>query len=269
MNAVVAPRTRFDDAFAARPPGGLPGLIPYVTAGFPALGDTVELLQAAQRAGAMAAEVGIPFSDPLADGPTIQRAGWRALQNGMTLGRALEQVASARSGGVSIPLAVMTYINPVLAYGVEQCARDARDAGLDGLIIPDLPADEAEDVRESVHASGLVLIPLVAPTTPAERIARIAASAGGFVYCVSVAGVTGARDTVPAEGFALLDAVRRVSPLPRALGFGLSRNAHMRALVGHAEAAVVGSAVIDAIEGGLDDPAAAVERFCRAMLAES
>ena len=268
MSAMVAPRTRFDDAFAARRPEGLPGLIPYVTAGFPDLDDTVALLRAAQRAGAMAAEVGIPFSDPLADGPTIQRAGWRALQNGMTLGRALEQVASARDSGVAIPLAVMTYINPVLAYGIERCARDARDAGVDGLIVPDLPADEDEDVRESVHAAGLVLIPLVAPTTPAERIERIAARAAGFVYCVSVTGVTGARDTVPPEAFVLLDAVRSVSPLPRALGFGLSRNAHMRALAGHAEAAIVGSAVIDAIEAGGGDPAAAVEQFCRAMLAE-
>jgi tryptophan synthase alpha chain len=269
MNAVVAPRTRFNEAFADRRPGGLPGLIPYVTAGFPELGDTMALLQAAQRAGAIAAEIGIPFSDPLADGPTIQRAGWRALQNGMTLGRALEQVASARENGVSIPLAVMTYINPVLAYGVERCARDARDAGLDGLIVPDLPADEAVDLRESLHASGLVLIPLVAPTTPAERIARITERAGGFVYCVSVTGVTGARESVPPEALVLLDTVRRVSSLPRALGFGLSHNAHMRALVGHAEAAVVGSALIEAIEAGEGDPAAAVERFCRAMLAES
>src|SRR4029077_11646464 len=123
----------------------------------------------------MAAEVGIPFSDPLADGPTIQRAGWRALQNGVTLHRAIEQMATARSEGVTIPLALMTYINPVLTYGVPEFARDVERAGIDGVIAPDLPAGEADDLRNALHACGVALIPLVAPTTPPERLARICA----------------------------------------------------------------------------------------------
>jgi tryptophan synthase alpha chain len=261
-----APHTRFDDAFSARAGAALPGLIPYVTAGFPALDDTVRLLQAMQRSGGMAAEVGIPFSDPLADGPTIQRAGWRALQNGVTLHRAIEQVAAARSEGVTLPLALMTYINPVLTYGVAEFARDAERAGIDGVIAPDLPAGEAEDVRNALHACGVALIPLVAPTTPPERLARICADAGGFIYCVSVTGVTGSRDTVAAEALGLLDAVRTVTSLPRALGFGLSQHAHLQALAGHAEAAVVASALIDAIDRRIDEPVAALEDFCRTML---
>lgn len=263
------PQTRFDAAFGARTPDSLPGLIPYVTAGFPALGDTVRLLAAAQRGGAIAAEVGIPFSDPLADGPTIQRAGWSALRNGMTLSLAVEQVRDARSAGVVMPLAVMTYVNPVLAYGVESFMRDARDAGLDGLIVPDLPAGEADGIRHAAHAAGLAHIPLVAPTTPRHRVAQIAASAAGFVYCVSVTGVTGAREEIPDAALALLDTVRATTALPRALGFGLSRHSHLVALRGHAEAAVVGSALIDAVQHGAADPAETVERFCRAMLTGS
>lgn len=268
MSATVTPSTRFDMAFAARAEAPLPGLIPYLTAGFPARDSTAALLRAAQDAGAMALEVGIPFSDPLADGPTIQRAGWRALQNGMTLSLAVEQVAAARNDGLSIPLAVMTYLNPVLAYG-DGFMRDAHDAGVDGLIVPDLPFDEADAIREAAHGAGLALIPLVAPTTPRERMRRIVAAASGFVYCVSITGVTGARSELPAEALTLLDDVRSATALPRALGFGLSRHEHLRWLQGHAEAAAVGSALIDAVDAARDAPEAAVERFCRAMLTGS
>jgi tryptophan synthase alpha chain len=266
MSAAVAPRTRFDHAFADRTAEHRPGLIPYVTAGFPTVGVTASLLMAAQKGGAIAAELGIPFSDPLADGPTIQRAGWRALQNGMTLGLAIEQVRQARLMGVTLPLAAMTYVNPVLAYGIERFAQDARDAGLDGLIVPDLPDDEASGIRDTVHGAGLALIPLVAPTTPRERLVRIAEHGAGFIYCVSVTGVTGARDALAPEALQLLELVRDVSRLPVALGFGLSTPAHLRALTGRADAAVVGSALIDAIDRGRDDAAAVVEGFCRSML---
>src|SRR5207302_2841815 len=193
---IAPPVTRFEAAFTARPDAARPGLIPYLTAGFPRLDDTAALLDAAQQAGCIAAEVGIPFSDPLADGPTIQRAGWRALQNGMTLHRAVEQVARARAAGVSMPLAAMTYLNPVLAYGIESFCADAAAAGLDGAIIPDLPADEAAGVRATLHAAGLALIPLVAPTTTDARLRSACAGAAGFVYCVSVTGVTGARTDI-------------------------------------------------------------------------
>ena len=260
------PLTRFDKAFSARDPAALPGLIPYFTAGFPHLEDTPTLLLAAERAGCIAAEVGIPFSDPLADGPTIQRSGTAALRNGMTLRRAVEQIAAARALGVDIPLAPMSYINPILAYGVDAFARDAAAAGADGLIVPDLPFDEAPDVRDVMHAAGLALIPLVAPTTQPDRLERICATASGFVYCVSVAGVTGSRDAIAPEALELLARVRHATRLPRALGFGLSRHEHLRALTGHTEAAVVGSALIDALDRAPDDPAGTAERFLRSML---
>ena len=260
------PQTRFDHAFSSRVPATLPGLIPYFTAGFPRIDDTPALLLAAERAGCVAAEVGIPFSDPLADGPTIQRAGAAALRNGMTLRHALEQIAAARTLGVGIPLAPMSYINPILAYGVEAFAHDAAVAGADALIVPDLPVDEAAAVREAMHAAGLALIPLVAPTTPPERLERICAGAAGFVYCVSVTGVTGSRDAIAPEALDLLAAVSRITRLPRALGFGLSRHDHLVALSGRAEAVVVGSALINALEQAPDDPERTADTFLRSMI---
>lgn len=264
--SVAAPLTRFAGAFAARTPDALPALIPYFTAGFPTLGATVPLLLAAQEAGCLAVEVGIPFSDPLADGPTIQRSGARALRNGMTLHLAVRQIADARAAGVTIPLAPMTYVNPILAYGAAAFMADVRDAGADGLIVPDLPYDEADDLRGLAHARGLALIPLVAPTTTEERLERVCAHAAGFVYCVSTTGVTGARQALAPEALELLERVRAHTSLPRGLGFGLRTHEHLEQLRGHAEAGVVGSAVIDAIQAGEDDAAAAALRFMRAML---
>lgn len=263
--SVAAPVTRFTDAFAGHT-DRLPALFPYFTAGYPTLDATVPLLLAAQEAGCLAVEVGIPFSDPLADGPTIQRSGTRALRNGMTLHIALRQIAEARTAGVTIPLAPMTYVNPILAYGPAAFAADLRDAGADGLIVPDLPDGESQSLRDLVHACGLALIPLVAPTTPQDRLKRICAHASGFVYCVGVTGVTGARDSVSGDALELLDRVRACTSLPRGLGFGLRTHDHLERLRGHAEAAVVGSALIDAIEADENEPVAAAQRFLRAML---
>jgi tryptophan synthase alpha chain len=256
---------RFEAAFAARGAGERPGIIPYVMAGFPGPGDTAPLLLAYERAGSLAAEVGIPFSDPLADGPTIQSTGWRALEQGMTPARAIAQVAEARAAGLTIPVAAMTYINPVLAMGVEAFAAACAAAGIDGVIVPDLPVDEAAGLAASLGAHGLAHIPLVAPTTPTSRVARVAATAAGFVYCVSVTGTTGARDRVSPAALDLLARVRSVTDLPRALGFGISRPEHVEALTGHCEAVVVASALLDAIGTGGDDPGATAERFIRGL----
>jgi tryptophan synthase alpha chain len=258
-----APATRFEAAFASHSSLELPGLIPYFTAGYPRRDDTVSLLLSAERAGCLAVEVGIPFSDPLADGPTIQRTGWRALQQGMTLPLALDQMGAARESGLELPLAVMTYVNPILSYGADEFARDAARCGADGVIVPDLPAGEARELRAVLHGAGLVLIPLVAPTTPAPRIARSVEGAGGFVYCVGVTGVTGARESLAPEALQLLDVVRTLTPLPRALGFGISKHAHLAELRGRAEAAVIGSALLDAIGESEHDPAAAADSFLR------
>ncbi len=260
-----APAARFEAAFAARRPGALPGVIPYLTAGFPALGDTPGLLLACQRAGSLAVEVGVPFSDPLADGPTIQRTGWRALQQGMTTATAIRQVAEARALGLTIPVAVMTYINPVLAFGPEAFAAACAAAEVDGVIVPDLPADEAAGLAETLRRRGLAHIPLVAPTTPTSRLARVAATAAGFVYCVSVTGTTGARDRIGPAALDLLERVRSVSPLPRALGFGISRIEHVRSLAGHCEAVVVGSALLDAVGAAEGDPGGVAEAFVRGL----
>ena len=166
-----------------------------------------------------------------------------------------------------MPLAAMTYVNPVLAYGLEAFAGDARAAGLDGLIVPDLPSSEAAGARRAMNAIGLDFIPLVAPTTRGERLAQICEQASGFIYCVSVTGVTGARDALAPGAIDLLQRVRGVSPLPRALGFGLSRAEHVRALAGHAELAVVGSALIDAIDAAPSNPAGALTAFVASLLA--
>jgi tryptophan synthase alpha chain len=262
----TAPETRFSDGFATRAAETLPGLIPYFTAGYPHLDSLAALLLCAQRTGCIAAEVGIPFSDPLADGPTIQRTGQVALSNGMTLATALAQVRDARAAGVTIPLAVMTYVNPVLSFGVVDFARAASDAGVDGVILPDLPLDEAAAVREATHAAGVAVIPLVAPTTTADRLARICSTAAAFVYCVGVTGVTGARPTIADDAISLLDSVRTLTPLPRALGFGLSTHEHLTALRGHAEAAVVGSALLDGIAVDPDNAVDAAERFLTTMI---
>jgi tryptophan synthase alpha chain len=260
---------RLRNAFARRQPESLPGLIPYITAGFPHLNDTVALLQAAERAGCLAAEIGLPFSDPLADGPTIQRTSQQALHNGMTVNLALEQVAQARAAGVQLPLALMTYVNPVLSYGLDRFAADAAAAGADALIVPDLPLEEAGQVRAAADSTGLALILLVAPTTPDVRLAAACAHASGFVYCVSVTGITGARTEIAEEAMDLLSRVRSVTDLPRALGFGLSTHAHLEALRGHAEGAVVGSALLNAVAASPNDAAGAAERFLRGMLGEA
>lgn len=263
----MAPGDRLTEALERLGDDGLPALIPYVTAGFPRRGDTVEVLRAAQDAGCAAAEIGIPFSDPLADGPTVQRAGWQALRNGMTTHLAIEQAAAARAAGVSMPLVFMTYLNPVLSHGLDSFCAEAADAGLDGVIVPDLPADEAAEVRAGAHAHGLALIPLVAPTTPDERIARACRDATGFIYCVGVVGTTGARREIAPEAFDLLDRVGSATRLPRAIGFGLSRHEHLVALRGRCEAVVVGSALLDAMAGDPAGGASAASAFLRAMRA--
>jgi tryptophan synthase alpha chain len=264
--SVASPASRLAEAFARRLPDGLPGLIPYVTAGFPRLDDTPALLAAAERSGCLAAEVGIPFSDPLADGPTIQRTSQQALSNGMTVSRALAAVATARDLGLRLPVALMTYVNPVLAFGLERFCIEAAAAGAEAVIVPDLPDDEAAQLREAADAAGLALILLVAPTTTGVRLEAACRRATGFVYCVSVTGTTGARTHISQEAMDLLMRVRDVTTLPRALGFGLSRHEHLRALRGRAEAAVVGAALLDRVGASPEAPVAATERFLGEML---
>ncbi|MHB8718319.1 MAG: tryptophan synthase subunit alpha [Candidatus Dormibacteria bacterium] len=263
---MTAPAERLRAALAQPRKDGLPQLAPYITAGYPHRDDTVPTLLAIQDAGCAAVEIGIPFSDPLADGPTIQRSGTVALANGMTTDLAIDQAAAARQAGVSIPVAFMTYVNLVLSHGLERFCSEAAAAGVDALILPDLPDDEATEVRDVAARHGLGLVPLLAPTSTEERIARACGHAHGFVYCVSVTGITGARESIAGEAFALLDRVRAHTSLPRALGFGLSTHGHLASLRGRVEAAAVGSALISAMGEEPHDPAGAAGRFLRGML---
>lgn len=234
-------------------------LVAFVTAGFPRPAATPRLVRALIEGGADIVELGMPFSDPLADGATIQRASHAALQAGTTLAGCLGIAREIRSGTGETPLILMGYYNPLLAFGVQRFVESAAAAGVDGLIVVDLPPEESDELDAACRSAGLDNILLLAPNSEEERIRRVAQKASGFIYCVSVTGVTGARDELPPELPAFLERVRRHTDLPLAVGFGISRPEHVRSLRGLADAAVVGSAIIDVIERS--PPDAAEERL--------
>jgi tryptophan synthase alpha chain len=237
-----------------------PGLVIYLMADH----DTVALATAAVRGGATAIEIGIPFSDPLADGPTIQRAGQRALSGGMTTARALELLSRLRAE-VTVPLVPMTYASPVMAYGEARFCADAATAGANGLIVPDVPHDEAGDLLEGCRAAGLDLVPLLAPTSTDERIELACAGAGGFVYLVSVAGTTGARTGLSERVAPLIERVRRCTSLPLLVGFGISSTDSARAVMdAGADGVIIGSKAIEVSEQGGPK---ALEAFVREIAA--
>lgn len=234
------------------------GLVAYIMAGYPSPAETPALVKALIDGGADAIELGIPFSDPLADGATVQRSGFAALAQGVRLGDVIAMVRTLRDGGFEAPLLLMGYMNPIDAYGLERFGADAAAAGIDGLILVDLPAEEAEPVRRVCERNGLDLIFLLAPTSTDERIEAVAAQASGFIYCVSVTGTTGARAGISEELPAFIARVRRLTDLPLAVGFGISRPEHVAQVGQLCEAAVIGSAIIDQIDGA--DPEHRPER---------
>jgi tryptophan synthase alpha chain len=225
-------------------------LVPYLMAGFPDRQGSIELGRLYARAGVGAIEVGIPFSDPLADGPVIQRAGKQALDNGTTIRESLSIAGEVAAEGV--PVVLMTYLNPVLAYGVSRFAADAAAAGVTGVIVPDLPVEESAGVAGPLREGGLDTVFLVAPTSSDGRIAAACRESRGFVYCVTLTGVTGARSELDPGLQGLLDRVHANGDLPVAAGFGISRPEHIRTLRGHADAAVVASALLARIQAGQD-----------------
>jgi tryptophan synthase alpha chain len=258
---------RIADAFAAARAGGRAALMPYYTLGYPDPETSLAVICAlAHGGGADLIELGVPFSDPLADGPTIQRSTQAALQHGMTVRRCLQLTRRIREAGVTQPLLLMGYLNPILAYGMASFVADAVAAGADGFIIPDLPPEEGLSLEAACQAAGCALVYLLAPTADTLRAAEIARRSTGFLYLVSVAGVTGARDDVPAG---LEEFVRRVRPLahlPLAVGFGIATPRHA-ALVGRmADGVIVGSALINAVDQAADPPAAAGD-FLRSLRA--
>lgn len=261
-----------------------PLVFPFLTAGFPTPGETNGLIAAALNGGAAGLEIGVPFSDPLADGPTHQAAYTTALENGATLETALDAVRHARSVKPDAPLTLMGYLNPFLAYGastaeagavdlsrsvgesvgdpIEPLARAAADAGVDGIIVVDLPVDESDAARDVFAAHGIAMIYLLAPTSTPERITAVAERAAGFIYLVSVTGVTGARDQLAPDLVAFASRVRELTTVPLAVGFGITDRTHVAQVGTVAQAAIIGSAltatIADAPAGGRE---AAVQQY--------
>jgi tryptophan synthase alpha chain len=240
--------SRIGDSFARLRAQRRTGLVAFLTVGYPTVDDTLRLVPALIEGGADLIELGVPFSDPLAEGPTIQRSSHHALQQGVTPRVCLDVAAALRQRGVAAPLVLMSYYNPLLAYGPQEFCRDAAAAGADGIIAVDLPPEESHPLRDACRAHGLDLIYLLAPTSTEERIELVARLASGFVYCVSVTGVTGARQNLPSELSSFVTRVRARIPLPIAVGFGISKRKHFQAVGRIAEAAVIGSAIIDEID---------------------
>ena len=245
----AAGASRLSSAIAKR--SGATGLIPYLTAGYPSLEGSLELLRAVERAGAVAAEVGVPFSDPIADGPDIQRSSEWALRQGVTVESALALVARFRRES-ALPVVVMTYANPILRTGSEAFAARARESGVDGVIVSDLPPEELPDVWRALDDAGLDTVLLVAPTTSAARLPALIARCRGFVYCLSRTGVTGTGGGDAGSLDGRLAAVRALTELPVAVGFGISTAADAAALRGRADAAIVGAAFMRLVRQDLD-----------------
>lgn len=222
-------------------------LMPYLTIGYPERDSVLELAHAVVAGGADMLELGMPFSDPLADGATIQRTTEIALRNGITSADCIATVQQLRDSGIEIPLLLMGYFNPVFQYGADRFVCDAAAAGVDGFIIPDLPPEEAEEFHAACRAHNCDLIFLLAPTSTDERIKRIVALASGFVYCVALTGITGARSELSAQLGDFLERVRRHTDLPRAVGFGISRPEHVAQVARMAEGAICASALLDSI----------------------
>ncbi|HYX49788.1 MAG TPA: tryptophan synthase subunit alpha [Ktedonobacteraceae bacterium] len=254
ISTVPVPATRITKAFEQARKENRGVLIPYFMCGYPSAQQSIELVLAAAEMGADVIELGMPFSDPLADGATIQHAGQIALEHGMTIRGCLE-IAFEITSKSDVPLVLMGYYNPILIYGLEAFCQRAAESGFCGLIIPDLPPEEAEPLQHAAQKHGLSLIFLIPPTTTAERITHIAEMAssgyGSFLYCVALNGVTGARATLPADLHDFIHQVKDYTKeynLPIAVGFGISTPEHVSELITFAEGVVVGSAVVKQIE---------------------
>lgn len=260
MNTV----STIEQAFERARSQGRAALMPYFTIGYPDRQTSFEIIRAIAEAGADLIELGIPFSDPLADGPTIQHSTQVALQNGVTLNHCLHFIRQLRESGLMIPLLLMGYYNPIFSFGEDRFARLASENGAQGVIIPDLPPEEAGELRQSCDQVGLAMVHLVAPTTPLERIRFISERSRGFLYVVSVTGVTGARQSLPPQLIEFLQKVRSVTSLPLALGFGVSSPEQAATYGRIVDGVIVGSALIDTVRRS-DNPVLAAAEFVRAL----
>ena len=242
---------RIGAALTAANDAGHPALIPFITAGYPEPSDFISTLKSIAQVGDVV-ELGIPFSDPMADGMTIQRSSFEALKKGVSLKWIFDQLDSAQ-GDIDAPLVMMSYLNPLLAFGYEALAERALAAGVCGFIVPDLPFEESADIREALEAKGLGLIQLVTPATPDARLQTLCDASRGFVYAVTITGITGGGTGLPADLADYLDKVSGMSSLPVCAGFGIREAKDVAAVGKHAAGAIVGSALVEVLERG-DDP---------------
>jgi tryptophan synthase len=267
MSAVVG-TSRIAAAFASAKAASKCAFVPYITAGFPGRADTVPVLLGMQAGGADVIELGVPFSDPLADGSTIQEANEAAVAAGITVADCIAFVGAARAAGLTVPVVMMGYYNPFMQYGEARLAADCAAAGVDGFIVVDLPPEAAGTFRAATETHALAMVPLVAPTTTDARMCQIAAIASGYVYCVSVTGVTGQRSELPPDLASFIGRCRAAFAVPLAVGFGLSTNAHVKTVGTMADGAVMGSRVVrTAGAAGTGNAAKAVEEMCREVTA--
>ena len=241
---------RIGAALTAANKAGHPALVPFITAGYPEPTDFISTLKAIAEVGDVV-ELGIPFSDPMADGMTIQRSSFEAIKKGVSLRWIFDELDRAQDR-VEAPLVMMSYLNPLLAFGYENLARRAAATGVCAFIVPDLPLEESDELRAALEAEGVGLIQLVTPATPKERIAKLAAASRGFLYAVTVTGVTGGDTALPTDLAKYLDAVSAASKLPVCAGFGIRRAADVANVGKHAAGAIVGSALVEVLERGAD-----------------
>ena len=246
-------QSRIEEKFKKLKEANQKALIPFITAGDPDLDTTKRLVIEMERAGADIIELGVPFSDPIADGPAIQKASYRSLKSGTTLKKIIGVVKELRQT-TEIPLVLMTYYNPVFKYGISEFVRDASDAGVDGIIIPDLPPEEGEGIIEEGKRHNLNTIFLLAPTSTKERIKIVASASTGFIYYVSLTGVTGARKSLPETVEASVNKIRKATDKPIAVGFGISTAEQAKRIASFADGVIVGSAIVNVIEKNIDKP---------------
>jgi len=260
--------SRIAARFAALKAEGRGALVTYLQAYDPDPATSLAILRGLPGAGADVVEIGVPFTDPMADGPSIQRAALRVLKAGATLSRVLAMVRDFRKEEQATPIVLMGYYNPILSYGVERFCTDAASSGVDGLIIVDVPPEEADEVEPSAQAQGLDLIRLIAPTTDEARLPRVLAATSGFVYYVSIAGITGTRSASSASLEAAIPRIRRHTDLPICIGFGISKPEHVRLLAPVADGLIVGSAIVRRIATAAEKPRDQVLRDVGEYVAE-
>jgi tryptophan synthase alpha chain len=258
--------TRIDTRFAALKAEGRAGLVTFLMAGDPDYATSLEIIKALPKAGVDLIEIGMPFTDPMADGPTIQAAGLRALKGGATLAKTLELVGEFRASDQTTPIILMGYFNPIFIYGVDRFLKDAKAAGIDGLIVVDCPPEEDDELCKPALAAGLNFIRLATPTTDEKRLPKVLQNTSGFVYYVSIAGITGAARPDPAKVAAAVARIKAHTDLPVAVGFGVRTAADAAEIAKGADAVVVGSALIDAIRHSLHADGRATDLTMRAVV---